>query len=108
MAFKKAEESGYYIVRFNELYGKDAKGITVNFPGKIVDAYEVNGQEQKIGTANFSNGSLNFDMTKFLIRSFAVKLEQPAVALAKPVQKSVEIPFNEDAISLIRTVPMAR
>ena len=99
MAFKKAEESGYYIVRFNELYGKDAKGIAVSFPGKIVDAYEVNGQERKIGSANFANGLLNFDMTKFLIRSFAVKFEQPAVAMAKPVQQSVEIPYNEDAIS---------
>ena len=99
MAFKKAEESGYYIVRFNELYGKDAKGIAVSFPGKIVDAYEVNGQERKIGSANFANGLLNFDMTKFLIRSFAVKFEQPAVAMAKPAQQSVELPYNEDAIS---------
>jgi alpha-mannosidase len=99
MAFKKAEESGYYIVRFNELYGKDAKGVMVGFPGKIVDAYEVNGQEKKIGPAGFSQAGLNFDMTKFLIRSFAVKLEQPSNALTKPVQQSVEIPYNEDAIS---------
>ena len=99
MAFKKAEESGYYIVRFNELYGKDAKGIVVNFPGKVVDAYEVNGQEKKIGTADFSKGVLNFDLTRFLIRSFAVKFEQPAVAMAKPAQKKVEIPYNEDVIS---------
>ncbi len=99
MAFKKAEESGYYIVRFNELYGKDAKGINASFAGKITDAYEVNGQEQKIGAANFNQGSLNFDMTKFLIRSFAVKLEPSAVTMAKPVQQSVEIPYNEDVIS---------
>jgi alpha-mannosidase len=99
MAFKKAEESGYYIVRFNELYGKDAKGITASFPGKIVDAYEVNGQEQKIGPADFNQGNLNFDMTKFLIRSFAVKLESSAVAMAKPAQQSVELAYNEDVIS---------
>ena len=99
MAFKKAEESDYYIVRVNELYGKNANGVSVSFPGKIVDAYEVNGQEQKIGKANFNHGTLNFDMTKFLIRSFAVKFENPVVAFAKPVQKSVALPFNEDAIS---------
>ena len=99
MAFKKAEESDYYIVRLNELYGKDANGVSVSFPGKVVDAYEVNGQEKKIGAANFSNGELNFDMTKFAIRSFAVKFEKPAVALAKAVQQSLEIPYNEDAIS---------
>ena len=99
MAFKKAEESDYYIVRFNELYGKDANGVSVSFPGKIVDAYEINGQEIKIGAANFTNGTLNFDMTKFLMRSFAVKFENSAIALAKPVQQNVVIPYNEDAIS---------
>jgi hypothetical protein len=99
MAFKKAEEGDYYIVRVNELYGKDANGVTVSFPGKIVDAYEINGQEKKIGSANFKNGQLNFDMTKFLIRSFAVKFENAAVTMAKPAQQSVLLPFNEDVIS---------
>ena len=75
MALKKAEESNYYIVRVNELYGKDAKNVMISFPGKIADAYEVNGQEKKIGPANIMNGSLNFDMTGFLIRTFAVKFE---------------------------------
>ena len=99
MAFKKAEESDYYIVRVNELYGKDIKNVSVRLPGKIVDAYEVNGQEQKIGTADFSNGTLNFDMTRFLIRSFAVKLENPKAATSKPVQAIIELPYNEDGIS---------
>jgi alpha-mannosidase len=99
MAFKKAEESDYYIVRVNELYGKNAGGVSVSFPGKIADAYEVNGQEKKIGSADFTNGTLNFDMTKFLIRSFAVKFEKSTTANTKPVQKNVELPYDEDVIS---------
>ena len=99
MALKKAEEGDYYIVRVNELYGKDANGVSVSFPGKIIDAYEVNGQEKKIGTANFTGGQLNFDMTKFMIRSFAVKFDKPASSLSKPVQQPVVIPFNQDVIS---------
>jgi alpha-mannosidase len=99
MALKKAEESNYYIVRVNELYGKEAKGVSVGFPGKIIDAYEVNGQEKKIGTADFTNGSLNFDMTRFLIRSFAIKFEDPLKSLLKPVQAVVALPYNEDGIS---------
>lgn len=98
-AFKKAEESEYYIVRFNELYGKSATGVSASFPGKIIDAYEVNGQEEKIGGAGFANGTLTFDMTKFLIRSFAVKFGKPLQASLKPRQEIVSLPFNEDAVS---------
>jgi alpha-mannosidase len=99
MAFKKAEESSYYIVRVNELYGKDAKAVSLSFPGKITDAYEVNGQEKKIGPADFTNGTLNFDMTRFLMRTFAVKFENPAISFSKPQQAAVTLPYNEDGIS---------
>ena len=99
MAFKKAEENGYYIIRVNELYGKDANSVSITLPGKIVDAYEVNGQEKKIGNADFSGGNLNCIMTKFLIRSFAVKLENAPSPSVKPVQLAAELPFNEDGIS---------
>jgi alpha-mannosidase len=99
MALKKAEESNYYIVRVNELYGKNARGVTLSFPGKIVDAYEVNGQEKKIGSADFTNGVLNFDMTGFLIRTFAIRFENPSISFSKPVQSSLDLPYNEDGIS---------
>jgi alpha-mannosidase len=99
MAFKKAEESGYYIVRVNELYGKDAKAVSLSLPAKIEDAYEVNGQERKIGPADFRDGTLHFDMTKFLIRSFAVKLENPSQPFDKPTQVTVELPYDLDGIS---------
>jgi alpha-mannosidase len=99
MALKKAEESGYYIIRVNELYGKDANSVSVKLPGKIVDAYEVNGQEKKIGNADFSGGNLNFNMTGFLIRTFAVKLENAPSPTAKSTQMVAELPFNEDGMS---------
>jgi alpha-mannosidase len=99
MAFKKAEESDYYIVRVNELYGKDARNVMLSFPAKITDAYEVNGQEQRTGNADFTNGTLNFDMTRFLIRSFAVKFEAPSSPASKPLQASLELPYNQDIFS---------
>jgi alpha-mannosidase len=99
MAVKKAEESGYYIIRVNELYGKDANSVSIKLPGKIIDAYEVNGQEKKIGNADISGGNLNFNMTRFLMRSFAVKLENATSPMAKPVQMIAVLPFNEDGIS---------
>ena len=41
----------------------------------------------------------HFNMTKFAIRSFAVKFEKATLTTSKPEQKSIEIPFNEDVIS---------
>ncbi len=99
MALKKAEESDYYIVRVNELYGKDANDIRISFPGKITDAYEVNGQEQRIGNADFSGGTLNLNMTRFAIRSFAIKLDGAPATLFRPQQTSLDLVYNEDGFS---------
>lgn len=97
MAFKKMENSDYYVVRLNELSGKDIKSVKVTFPANIIDAYEVNGQEQRIGKANVSNGILSFDLSHYTIRSFAVKLQatKPSAAL---LQASVVLPLNADVI----------
>jgi alpha-mannosidase len=99
MAYKKMEEGDYYLIRVNELMGKDQKGLSISFPGKVVDAYEVNGQEQKIGAADFRNGKLNFDITHYTLRSFAVKFETPANPVNKPEQAYIELPYNADVFS---------
>lgn len=98
MAFKKAEEGNVYIVRVNELTGKDLKNVTLTFAGKIADAYEVNGQEQKTGISDFSNGTLHFDISHYAIRSFAIRFVQ----VTKPAavsQQSVSLPYNSDVMS---------
>lgn len=99
MAFKKMEEGGYYLVRVTELTGNDQKDMNISFLGKVVDAYEVNGQEQRVGDASFANGKLNFDLSHYTIKSFAVKLEAPARPMAKPEQATVALTYNQDAFS---------
>jgi alpha-mannosidase len=99
MAFKKMEEGNYYLVRVNELFGKDAKNLNVSFPARITDAYEVNGQEQRMGNADFKNGILTFDLTHYTIRSFAVKLESSSDNETKPTQTSLPLPYNFDMIT---------
>ncbi len=97
MALKKAENSDYYIVRVNELTGSDVNNLILKFPGEIIDAYEVNGQEQKTGEAKISGKKLKFDLSHYTIRSFAVKLApKNQIKLA---QVPVDLPFNEDAMS---------
>jgi len=99
MAFKKMEQGEYYLVRINELSGKDLKNVKLTFPAKILDAYEVNGQEKRIGTADVTNGVLDFNLSHYTIRSFAVKL-QPAHFLGLAMSQAlVHLPYNADVIS---------
>lgn len=98
MAFKKMEQGDYYLVRFNELSGKDINEVKIKFPVAVVDAYEVNGQEQRIGNAEVNKGELIFDLSHYTIRSFAVKLKEVA-AQPSIEQAFVKLPYNSDAIS---------
>jgi alpha-mannosidase len=99
MALKKLEEADdYYLVRVNELNGADVKGAEISFPWTVADAYEVNGQEKRIGEADFKGEKLSFDLSHNTIRSFAVKLSS-SVSATKENQKFVKLPFNHDVIS---------
>jgi alpha-mannosidase len=98
MAFKKMEQSDYYLLRFNELSGKDIKDVKITFPAAVVDAYEVNGQEQRIGNANVIKGELQLDLSHYTIRSFALKLK-PVAEEQTIAQAPVTLPYNTDVIS---------
>jgi len=99
MAFKKMEQGDYYIVRINELTGRDAGDVKITFPGKIMDAYEVNGQEQKIGGTSYAGDTITTNLTPYSIRSFAVKLNPYNAAPATTSQLTVSLPYNQDVIS---------
>jgi alpha-mannosidase len=98
MAFKKMENEDYYMVRLNELSGKDITTSSVAFAGDIADAYEVDGQENRIGDAQFANNQLNFELSHFTIRSFAVKFKAASVSSTHN-QASINLPFNTDVIT---------
>jgi len=85
MAFKKAEQAeDYYIIRVNELFGKDIKGIQLSLPGKISDAYEVKRDRTEDWWCGFTGGKLilTFHITQY--ESFAVKIQSPANPLSNP------------------------
>ena len=99
MAFKKMENGDYYVIRVNELSGKDLTGIKMTLPAKIADAYEINGQEQRIGAAGFSGNELAFDLSHYTIKSFAVKLA-PSALKAQPIeQTAIALKYDKDVMS---------
>ncbi len=97
MALKRAEACDYFVVRVNELSGQDLNGLKLRLPGKILDAFEINGQEQKIGPAVIDGNSLSFELSHFTIRSFAVKLA--SLSQIAFIQKPVGLSFDQDVMS---------
>ena len=97
MAYKKAEQGDYYIVRVNELTGKKQTNISMKFPLPVADAWEVNGREEKTGTAMFEKNVVRFDIPAYAIKSFAVRFA--SVPDRDESQAPVVLTYNEDVVS---------
>ncbi|MDR1938000.1 MAG: alpha-mannosidase [Tannerellaceae bacterium] len=97
MAFKKAENSDYCIVRVNELTGRKQANVKMKFPLPVIDAYEVDGREERTGNAVFTKDAVSFDIPAYAIKSFAVKLSPASVWDEE--QMPVTLAYNDDAVS---------
>lgn len=99
-AIKQAEESEHVIVRVQELHGRPSKDVSLEFAASVVEAFEVDGQERRIGDARVVDGKLRFDIASYEPKSFAVRLaEKPR---SKPLPKAVplKLPFNVDVATM--------
>jgi alpha-mannosidase len=74
LALKKAEHSDEVVLRAVELDGKPQENVKVSFAAPIAEAREINGQEQPVGPATLTNGSLVTSFTAYQPRTFAIKL----------------------------------
>jgi alpha-mannosidase len=74
LAVKKAELSDEVVIRLVELDGKPKSDVKVSFASAIASAREVNGQEQPIGSATVTDGSLVTNFGGYQPRTFALKL----------------------------------
>ena len=98
-ALKKAENSEDLIVRVYELTGNAQDNVEISFPTNILSAIEVNGLEEEVGAASFTNNKLLLSLTKFQPKTFSVKLASPATPTVQPVSAAVTIPYNMDVMS---------
>ncbi len=98
-AVKQAEANDRIIVRLQELWGRKAEQVSVTFASPITSAYEVDGQERRIGDAVVRDGKLVLDMTPYSPRAFSVTLANAPQQLAAPVSQTVPLPFDTDVIS---------
>lgn len=98
-ALKKAEHGDHYVVRLQELWGRDAPGVLVSLGTGIAEAWELDGQERRIGDARLKDGRLVVDFTRFSPRTFAVRLAAPPARIQPPASTSVDLPFDTGVTS---------
>ncbi|MEI6899966.1 MAG: glycoside hydrolase family 38 C-terminal domain-containing protein, partial [Bacteroidota bacterium] len=98
-AMKKAETGNEIIIRMQELFGKDVQKVELKLQGKIISAYEVDGQERKIGDAVVTGGKLVADFTKYQMRSFSVKIDPPSEKMQEITSIPVALSFDQDVVS---------
>ena len=99
LALKKAEQSDETIVRLVELDGKPQSNVRISFAAPVEAAREVNGQEQPVGPATVSNGTLVTSFTAYQPRTFAVKLAAPANRVAGVRSTPIDLPYDLAAAS---------
>ena len=93
-AVKKAEDSGEWIVRVQELHGQAAPGAQITFAAPVVSVREINAAEEVVGPYAAQNGNLVVDLAAWQPRSFAVTLAAAPHKIAAPVSASVALPYN--------------
>ena len=98
-ALKKAEESDEIIVRVYELTGNNQDNVELTFPSTILSAREVNGIEEEVGNASFSNNKLAFNIGKFQPKTFALKLALQETGVTPPSSCIVDLSYNRDVMS---------
>jgi alpha-mannosidase len=98
-ALKQSEKGDGIIVRVQERYGRPIKDAEISFAAPIVNAKEVNGQEERIGDARVAGGKLMFDINPNSPKTFLVTIGKPKVKLEPPVSAPVRLEYNLDAVT---------
>jgi alpha-mannosidase len=94
LAVKKAEQSGEIVVRMVELEGKPQRDVRVSFAAPITAAREVNGQEQPVGSATVTDGSLITFFGAYQPRTFALRLGNPVAKVASVHSTPVALRYD--------------
>lgn len=93
-AIKKAEDSDAYVVRFYETSGLSDQDASVRFASDIVEAKELNGNEDVKGPATYSGKELSFRVSPFGMKTYLVKLKDSVKGSGVQVSAPVELPYN--------------
>lgn len=97
-AVKQAEDSNEIIVRVQELLGRPAR-TRLTLAAPILSAREVNAAEEAVGAITVAAGGLDFSLTPYQPRTFAVRIAAAPRPVAGQTAR-IALPFNLDGVSL--------
>ena len=92
-AVKQAEDSDAYVLRFYETSGLEKQSAMVRFASGILEAKELNGNEEEIGPASASGNTLEFEIGPYCMKTYLVRLAKPKAPHA-PSYATIELPYN--------------
>ena len=98
-AIKQTEQGDAILFRIQELTGKPTGPFELILPGKILSAWETDGQERKTGDLVLSGGKLQLDLGPYAIRSIVVKLAPPDDRMNPAASYPQPLLYNGDAVS---------
>ncbi|GHT77673.1 alpha-mannosidase [Bacteroidia bacterium] len=98
-ALKKSENGESYVIRVNEISGKDLASGRIHFAFPITSAQELNGIEESIGNVRFEGNDLIVDAKAFQPRTFGVTF-QSSNYLQQPVNQFVDLKYNANALTI--------
>jgi alpha-mannosidase len=93
-----AEDSQAYVVRFYETSGLSAQKAEVRFAADILEAKELNGNEEVIGPAHSSGKVLDFEIGPYGMKTYLVRLEKPEAPDAA-ASAFVDLPYDKKTAS---------
>lgn len=97
-ALKQAEDSDAYVVRFYETSGLSSQNAGIRFAADILEAKELNGNEQEIGPASVSGNTLDFEIGPYGMKTYLVRLAKPQ-SPGTMVSAPVDLPFDKKTAS---------
>ncbi|MDE6659058.1 MAG: hypothetical protein K2K01_02940, partial [Eubacterium sp.] len=97
-AVKLAEDGGGIVVRINEGSGNKQEKVSLSFFEEIESAEEILADETVIGSAEFSNKALIFDIEPYSVKSFKITLKKPEQK-GRESFKKLQLEFNSNGFT---------
>jgi len=93
-AFKKAEDGDGYVIRVNEMWGREVKNATISLPSEVLSAENLNGVEDKLSDAEVVDGKLVISLGKFSPATYRVRLRDSGIACTAKSSTPIQIAMN--------------